>query len=98
MNTLFDMNAVKQDSPRIAWIKKHGVITYHSLPKDPDYSSWFAGFQKWWPHEKKPHAFFCEETGKYGGSRMGEGKTEEEAIIDLAQGWGIPLWNEEATK
>lgn len=44
---LFPPETVQMNSPRLAWIKKYGIVTYHSLPNEPDHC-WFAGFQDWW--------------------------------------------------
>lgn len=85
-------------SPRLAWIKKHGIITYrHSTGHAP--ATWFAGFQEWWPN-KSGFDFFFEETANNGDSRVGEGDTEDDALANLltcgdARAAGIRLWNEE---
>lgn len=97
MSELFDMEAVKMDSPRLAWLKKHGVITW-SHPGD-EYGTppcWFAGFQEWWPG-KTGADFFCEETSCHGDSRCPcDEATEDEALAKLARWYNLPLWNEEA--
>jgi hypothetical protein len=90
---LFPVESVQMDSPRLAWIKKYGVVTYHSLPNGDDHC-WFAGFQEWWPTLTNPVDFFCKETGCNGDQNLTEGETEDEAIIKLALYNEIPLWNE----
>lgn len=96
---LFPAESVAMDSPKLAWMKRHGVITfYYSSPNcEP---TWFAGFHSWWPYLKGLN-FFAEETGHNGDSRVGEGVTEDDAIASLltcgeAREKGINLWNEEA--
>lgn len=91
---LFPVETVSMDSPRLAWIKKHGVVTYHSFPNEPDHC-WFAGFQEWWPKLTDRVDFFCHETGWNGDSRLAEGETEDEALATLARYYELPLWNEE---
>jgi hypothetical protein len=91
MSELFPVEAVQMDSPRLAWMKKHGVITYRS-PVEP--VCWFAGFQEWWP-KLEGVGFFAKETAHNGDIRVGEGATEDEALCQLAKWEGIKLWNEE---
>lgn len=76
---LFPAEQVTMDSPRLAWMKRHGIITYYSA-MDP--AVWFAGFQRWWP-ELSGVDFFANETAHNGDSRVGEGETEEEALGEL---------------
>lgn len=83
-------------SPRLAWMRKHGVITF-SLDDD----TWLAGFQAWHPTVTDAAQFFCDETGCNGDTRIGEGDTESDAMADLLNCWyarerNIQLWNEEA--
>ena len=66
-------------SPKLAWMNKHGVITFaHKM--EPQ--TWFAGFQVWWP-KLDALDFFVKEVGEYGDSRVGQGDSENEAITDL---------------
>lgn len=99
MNTtesdLFPADVGQLDSPRLAWMKRHGVITLrHQSEKWLIEATWFAGFQAWHP-ELGGVDFFAVETGANGDSRIGEGDTEEEALGALARRAGIRLWNEE---
>ena len=89
---MFPADSVAMDSPRLAWMKKHGIITYRS-PVEP--VCWFAGFQDWWPKLQGVH-FFAEETANNGDMRVGEGVTEDGALVELAKYEGIKLWNEES--
>ena len=56
---------VESLSPRLAWMRKHGVITF-SLEDD----TWLAGFQAWHPTVTDAAQFFCDETG-YQALKMG---------------------------
>ena len=93
--TLFPEAEIAMDSPRLAWMKRHGIVTFR-LPAD----LWMAGFQAWRPDVLDPAQFFCDETGANGDSRIGMADTEDEALADLltcgyARERGIRLWNEE---
>ena len=90
---LFAPDSVAMDSPRLAWIKRHGVVTHCSMPGTPD-ACWFAGFRDWWG-DCSDGQFFIWETGHNGDSRMGEGETEDDAIAHLCRRHEIRLWNEE---
>lgn len=90
------------DSPRLAWMKKHQVLTFHL----PSTGEWLAGFVAG-PNYGKIAAsndetaqWFCDECGENGDSSIGVGETEHEAIVELMTTWyarsnGIRLWNEE---
>lgn len=80
-------------SPRLAWLRKHGIITHHYVVEGCD-STWFAGFQEWWP-ELKGVNFFAAETAHHGDSRCVERDNEQEALADLARYYELKLWNEE---
>lgn len=87
-------------SPRLAWMKKHGIITFHHRPGHNCPPTWFAGFQAWHP-TLKGVAFCATETAEHDDSRIGEGETEEDALISLMGCWdarkvNMHLWNEEA--
>lgn len=84
---------VESLSPRIAWMRRHGVITFYCAPgRCP--AVWLAGFQRWWP-ELGGVDFFAQEAACNGDSRLGEGDTEEDALVALARAAGLRLWNEE---
>lgn len=87
---LFDTSVAAKDSPRLAWIKRHGVVTYH-IHIDP--KVWFAGLQYMQP-DLVPEGFFFQETAANGNSRIGEGDTEDDAIQDLCQKINLPMWHE----
>jgi hypothetical protein len=101
---LFPAEVVAMDSPRLAWLKRHDVLTWHDDGKRDGFQvcppQWFAGFTHWWP-EKTGIDFFALETAHNGDSRIGEGDSEQEALCQLltcgeARAKGIKLWNEEA--
>ena len=48
--TLFSPDAGAQLSPRLAWIRKHGLITvHHNPPHCAGEANWFCGDADWWP-------------------------------------------------
>ena len=76
----------RQDSPRLAWMKRHGITvrpatTYERVciydAGDPDAADAYRFVAK---APTKPHGFI-----------YGYAPTEDEAVAAL----GIPLWNEE---
>ena len=97
---LFTEEQVSMDSPKLAWLKKHGIITlYHTHTHGDCPPMWFAGFQVWWP-ELSGVDFFAEETAHNGDSRIGSGESEDEALASLmtsgdATRRNLRLWNEE---
>lgn len=78
---LFPPDAGRMDSPRLAWLKKHGLITQLHDRMDDDY----ADLEPWVCHQVIDRDFRV----------WGLGNTEDEACADYAQRNGIPLWNEE---
>ncbi len=102
-NELFPESAVLQDSPRLAWMKRHGIITWYDDGKRDGVQAcpaeWFAGFAHWWPG-KTGIAFFGIETAHNGDTRIGQGDSEDECLANLltcgeARRRGLKLWNEE---
>lgn len=91
---LFPAEAVQMDSPRIIWMRKHKVLTYHSLAGE-DGACWFAAFDEGEYIYEDMADFFCQHLGATGDSECGEGATEDDAIAHLARRAGIRLWNEE---
>jgi hypothetical protein len=82
---LFPPDSVAMISPRLAWIKKHGVRTHHSRAfEDAEWLPWCAAFGE-------PFEVINEQ----GDGALGFGQTEDEAIIDLAVKFDVKLWNEE---
>lgn len=100
---MFPIESVSMDSPRLAWMKKHQVLTFHLSGT----GEWLAGFVAG-PNYAKIAAsndetaqWFFDECGENGNLSIGVGETEHEAIIELMATWyarsnGIRLWNEES--
>lgn len=89
---LFPTDAFKQDSPRLAWVKKHDVRT-HCIPERNMPMARDECIQKW-------SAWFGPEDvveiiEDDGPEALGYGDTEEEAMRDLAIRHSVKLWNEE---
>lgn len=99
---LFPASEVALDSPRLLWLRRHGILTWFDDGKRDGYTiepEWFAGFQHWWPGQLGIN-FFATETAHNGDSRIGQGDDEDEALIHLltcaeARQRGIKHWSEE---
>ena len=84
MSELFKPSEVSQDSPRLRWIKQHGIQTHHSpeFKDDDEYLPW------------------CAWTGDLQKAiqreRISLGRTEDEAIVEWAKDNNMRLWNEVA--
>lgn len=78
---LFDPEFGKQDSPRLAWLKKHNLNTYKSPGIDEEDEPWSC-----WTGQ-------LEDAIKHNSYVTGE--TEDEAITNWAIENGVKLWNEE---
>jgi hypothetical protein len=101
---LFAPGEVAMDSPRLAWMKRHGIITWYDNGRRNGVewceAQWFAGFQVWWPLEQG-FGFFALETAHFGDTRIGQGESEDEALVSLmtcaeARRRCLKLWNEGA--
>jgi len=93
---LFPPESVAMDSPRIAWMKRHRIVTWFN-EGTPDMivpPQWFAGYDYWWPG-RNGEDFFAMEMVNNGCSRIGQGDTEHEALIDFAARWDLPVWNQQ---
>jgi len=87
---LFDVP--EQLSPRLAWMKKHNVITYR-CPSD---GLWVADFCEDGNEDfKDPYSYFAKETAMNGDHYIGLGQSEDEAITHLCIRCRVKLWNEE---
>ena len=77
----------RQDSPRLAWMKRHGITI---RPITDFERSLFSEFSRDlilnFAALKKRHDKYLQ---------TGVGETEDNALADLAEQLGIPLWNEE---
>ncbi len=69
------------DSPRLAWLKRHGLVYYFSdfTGESPETGN---DIRPWTPQE----VLF---------GKAGVGDTEDEACADYAQKHALKLWNEE---
>lgn len=79
MNELFPVESVTMDSPRLAWMKRHGLVI--SLCLMVDRNPWTCR------KEQKQEGVAFQV--------IGIGETEEEACMDYAMKEDIPSWNEE---
>jgi hypothetical protein len=88
---LFPADTVTQLSPRLLWMKKHQVRVHCAefMKLDPEQDAYCA----WLPHNDA-YPKFPDGTPDRPGA-CGYGKSEEEALVDLAKLENIPLWNEE---
>lgn len=91
---LFPTEAVTMDSPRLAWMKRHRVLTYHSTIKP---AVWYAGLDEANHEFDNPCDFFAKEEAENGDRRIGFGDTEDEAIAVMCEKMHIKLWNEETS-
>lgn len=87
MSELFPIESMTQDSPRLQWMKRHGVQTHFTScgpSDDNDWQPWVAAFGD-------PFQVVNQD----GDEAMGFGHTEDEAIRNLACIHQVRLWNEE---
>lgn len=92
MSDLFDMEAVKMDSPRLAWIKKHKAVTHFA--KHCDEAPWTATFRQDEQENLSPAEIIMKILENSDSCAVGFGATENEALQNAAINWSIPLWNE----
>ena len=76
----------RQDSPRLAWMKRHGINVRSTTPLERAFCAAVSDIET---ADKYLFVAF-DKSGERGG-----GETEDEALESLAQALGIPLWNEE---
>ena len=79
---LFTDAAVAMDSPRLRWMKKHGVQT---RPDGDGYIAWIGDLD-----EAIERRWADPDAGGYE-----KASTEDDAILLIANGYGLRLWNEE---
>jgi hypothetical protein len=94
VNELFPIESVTQDSPRLAWLKRHNLETECIPEGGPGVESPETGedIPAWICRVRKQHPNFST----YCDREIGGGNTEDDAIADFARNAGIPLWNEES--
>ena len=77
-------------SPRLEWMRGHDVRTHLQESTGDDWLPWSAWFpdQDW--DSETPTCYDPEAE-----AAVGFGKTEMDAIVELAKRHGIKLWNED---
>ena len=85
---LFPAASVAMDSPRLRWMKKHGVHT-EKLPDESGLErTWYA-----WVGDFNEAIEHGGDDPNAGGYALAE--TEDDAILLIAKANGLRLWNEE---
>lgn len=91
MTELFPIEAVAMDSPRLAWLKRHGLVTemnpnagLESAEQGDDIPKWVCRVSK--TEGDSPH---------FKPNEIGGGETEDDACADLAINRGLRHWSEE---
>jgi hypothetical protein len=92
-NALFDMESVLMDSPRLTWIKKHNAVTHFA--KHCTEAPWTAAFRQELQEKMNAAEVIMDALEDNGEHGVGFGKTEDEALTNLAINWNVRLWNEE---
>jgi hypothetical protein len=92
MSELFPEEVGSMDSPRLAWMKRHGLETEFypeavGMTEDEFGNDVFP----WVCRLAKPRL----TSGTYCPKEIGGGETEHDAIADFAKNAGLKLWNEE---
>ncbi len=79
---LFPLDSIQMDAPRLAWLKKHRVMTLHTPTAEHPWCAWFLRDG--------------ETRDNYGiPSEYKTGFDENDALVELAKAAGLRLWNEE---
>ncbi len=83
---LFPASEVASDSPRLAWLKRHGLELFDG---DPD----LVGTES--PETGEEYqAWYCLPIGSYELRKYSCGDTADEACANYAKAHGLKLWNE----
>ncbi len=88
-NELFPAEAVTMDSPRLAWMKRHGLQVFHT-PID--------GLCECPETGEEIKAWSCctlQELDRLSIRAVGTGDTEEAACVEWARKHHEPLWNQD---
>jgi len=94
MSELFDIPETL--SPRLAWIKEHGVLTHHAPHCEE--APWIALIPMD-GHTGNIGEIMAEWCGLYDEQGLiGYGMTMDEAIVSMAKATGLKLWNESEVK
>lgn len=89
---LFPVETVLKDSPRLSWLKRHGLETEHLENGGSECPETGDIIPHWVCRVVKSNPNFSV----YAPKQIGSGDTEDEACADLAQKRGIRLWFEES--
>lgn len=84
---LFPLDSICMDSPRLAWMKKHGAKVRRRKQGDPWEDYWDAWLER---HEKAP--------GEPAQGLSTRGFDETDALRELGIKYGLRLWNEEGLR
>jgi hypothetical protein len=85
---LFPLTAVSLKSPRLQWMERHGIVTWHSPCVDDGEGPWNAAQGTIDQVSKEGFRMLMD-------GRCATGETEDEALTRLCRNLGIKLWNEE---
>ena len=85
---LFPAESVAQDSPRLAWMKRHDIHTDKMHDYDEEEEPWSA-----WVGDLEKAIADGGDNPEAGGYSVA--KTEDDALAILAKARGLRLWNEE---
>lgn len=80
---LFPAEAVTMDSPRRAWRLRHGVRLHHSPGDEFPWCAWLPS---------NDDAAIGGDPIPLDSDKCGYGKTDEEALLDLAATIDLPTW------
>src|SRR4051812_1993568 len=97
---LFRASAVAMDSPRLAWIKAHRVLTFHCLESSDEFAMWLADFDEGVYSYENAADYFFWRCGPHTTDKrsIGIGHTEDDAIAELCQKRHVKMWNEEGAR
>ncbi len=88
---LFPAEAVTMLSPRLAWMKRHGLETEHLPNGGTECPETGSEIPHWICRVVKLNPNFSH----YKQREIGMGDTEDDACADYAKNAGVRLWNEE---
>ena len=83
----------RQDSPRLAWMRRHGITV-----RPASMYARVCILEESGPEAEKDFRFVASAPTLPEGSVSSYGSTEDDALAGVAKALGIPLWNEEANK
>jgi hypothetical protein len=85
----------EQLSPRLAWMRKHGVITmsFAEHQRFGDDDKWAAAFAPGVVGKDAIAQRICDECSHNGEMTTGWGATEDEAMENLALKFRVPHWS-----